>query len=544
MNLATVISRELRVQSRRRAVYLQRILFTGVALAACCWAYFDESGSGQGIAMLVWTTASTMILFGFGAALAVSDSISGERRENTLGLLLLTPLKSRDVLLGKVISSGSHFLLCLLAVFPVLALPILSGGVNWEEVARQCLNVLVVVGFGMAVGVFWSVIFKEAKSSAVVGLFSLLLLSTLPICLIVLSLISREGTGRNEGPSLFEILIAGPVFMVPLALSSVLQAESVLAYAVSVGGVVLMTLVFMGAALYAFRIVWKREMDPRPVKLERAPSIKKKGKLGIKREWIVPTMQRTSALEFPDHTGAYEQLGRAYTGDQPYIRTIIPLLVAACLMFTWGAATLDEPYLKSPFSGFAVVSLVLLECFVRFAIAIEAPRQVFSDKSSGMLELILTTPVRHIEVVSGLLKPFGGAHGGKTMALCACHLINWMAILGSTSIPIWGVRSGDLGAHALIHLGLAISVPFEMKALHRVGVALGLRCKSQLLASVQAFVEGCVLPLLVLFLMVALFESHVMTILIWHLLRFLWWQRLLRRSQSTLTRLRLEVAGG
>ena len=303
-----------------------------------------------------------------------------------------------------------------------------------------------------------------------------------------------------------------------------------------------MTLVFMGAALYAFRIVWNREMNPRPVKLEREPSIKKKGKLGIKREWILPTMRRTSALEFPDHTGPYEQLGRAYTGDQPYIRTIIPLMVASFLMFFWGAATLNEPYLNSPFSSIAVFSLVLLECFVRFAIAIEAPRQVFSDKSSGMLELILTTPMGHSEVISGLLGPFKGAHRGKTMALCVCHLIIWMAILSSTFG--WGARAGGLGLYAFIHFGLAISVPFEMKALHRVGVALGLQRKSQLLASVQVFFEGCVLPLIALFLLVAIFGHHVMAVLIWHLVRFLWWQRLLRRSQATLARLRFEVAGG
>ena len=69
-----------------------------------------------------------MILFSFGAALAVSDVISAERREGTLGVLFLTSLRSWELLVGLALAAGARFLLCLVAIVPVLMLPILSGG--------------------------------------------------------------------------------------------------------------------------------------------------------------------------------------------------------------------------------------------------------------------------------------------------------------------------------------------------------------------------------------------------------------------------------
>src|ERR1044071_6463234 len=62
--------------------------------------------------------------------LATVDCISRERREGTLGLLFLTPLRSYDVVLGKAVAASFDMVLGLLTVLPLLSLPLLMGGVT------------------------------------------------------------------------------------------------------------------------------------------------------------------------------------------------------------------------------------------------------------------------------------------------------------------------------------------------------------------------------------------------------------------------------
>ena len=85
---------------------------------------------------------ATAFLLCCGASLLTSDIISRERREGTLGLLLLTRVRSFDLLLGKLSSSGITSLCSLLAFLPVLVIPILAGGVTGGVVARKGLALL------------------------------------------------------------------------------------------------------------------------------------------------------------------------------------------------------------------------------------------------------------------------------------------------------------------------------------------------------------------------------------------------------------------
>src|SRR5206468_12383932 len=67
--------------------------------------------------------------------LMTADCISRERREGTLPLLFLTPLTAQGIVLAKALAHGLRAMTLCLAVLPVLAIPILMGGVSWLEVA-------------------------------------------------------------------------------------------------------------------------------------------------------------------------------------------------------------------------------------------------------------------------------------------------------------------------------------------------------------------------------------------------------------------------
>src|SRR5207302_10289715 len=74
-----------------------------------------------------------------GSAFVTADSISRERREGTLGILLLTRLKTYDVVLGKLCAAGTTTYYALFGFVPALAIMVLAGGVSGGELGRTAL---------------------------------------------------------------------------------------------------------------------------------------------------------------------------------------------------------------------------------------------------------------------------------------------------------------------------------------------------------------------------------------------------------------------
>ena len=138
--ILTILLRELRSQGQRIGTYLLRTTIAIPPLLLCLGHLL--SGNTDSSDTRARTSSILVILFCFGAGFAVSDVIGSERRRGTLGLLMLTPLRPAQVLLGKAACQVTHLLLCLVAVVPVIALPLLSGGITWQEVAMQCINLV------------------------------------------------------------------------------------------------------------------------------------------------------------------------------------------------------------------------------------------------------------------------------------------------------------------------------------------------------------------------------------------------------------------
>jgi ABC-type transport system involved in multi-copper enzyme maturation permease subunit len=128
------VQRELRVSSRRKSTYYVRaaaamlgiVIGFFMLLMLTSPAHLVAAGNYM-FTFLSWYALLTTLLAGVFLA---SDSLSEERREGTLGLLFLTDLKGYDVVLGKFMAVSLNAFYGLLAVFPVLALCLLSGGVS------------------------------------------------------------------------------------------------------------------------------------------------------------------------------------------------------------------------------------------------------------------------------------------------------------------------------------------------------------------------------------------------------------------------------
>jgi len=187
MNVLPLIHRELLVNARKRGTYWLRVGVTASALAvaAIYLISFERSGALAMISpgpwlfqVLIWLSFATAGLFGVFFA---ADAISEERRDGTLGLLFLTPLKGLDVVLGKLASSCLRSGFALLAALPVLALPLLLGGVTFTAYFRVACALGGTLILSIALGLLVSAYCRESTRAIVVALIVMLAVAGLPV---------------------------------------------------------------------------------------------------------------------------------------------------------------------------------------------------------------------------------------------------------------------------------------------------------------------------------------------------------------------------
>src|SRR6266478_4325553 len=180
MTFLPVVDRELRVAARRRGTYWTRLLFAvvcaGIAGLVLMFAWAMRGGtSGAGSGLFHFLTLITLGFSAFAGVFLTADCLSQEKREGTLGLLFLTDLKGYDVMLGKLAVTSLNAFYALLAICPVLALPLLMCGVTFGEVGGVMLALVNTLVFSLAMGLFISSISwreQNAMMGAAVLLFS------------------------------------------------------------------------------------------------------------------------------------------------------------------------------------------------------------------------------------------------------------------------------------------------------------------------------------------------------------------------------------
>jgi ABC-type transport system involved in cytochrome c biogenesis permease component len=155
-----VIIRELRVAGRAQWNNWYRVLAAGLVLVLGLFTrMFDASRDGRELFATIHQVLFWVIwIF---VPLATADCISKERREGTLGLLFLTPLRPWEVVVAKSLVQASRAALMWLAAVPVLTLAFLMGGVTKWEVALSVLIHFSSLGCALAAGIAVSAAFRE-----------------------------------------------------------------------------------------------------------------------------------------------------------------------------------------------------------------------------------------------------------------------------------------------------------------------------------------------------------------------------------------------
>ena len=143
ITILPIAEREARVAARHLRTYRIRQLMTLIILMVTLFTLWFPARMGippmtgaELFLLITWIAYAFCLITG--AAFTV-DCISEEKREGTLGLLLLTSLSGYDIVLGKF---ASAWLICfygLVATFPVSSVTILVGGVSFAEFLRVSL---------------------------------------------------------------------------------------------------------------------------------------------------------------------------------------------------------------------------------------------------------------------------------------------------------------------------------------------------------------------------------------------------------------------
>ena len=159
MTLFPILERELRARSRLKGTFWLRALVVITGIMIClpqltlAGSYTAPSQIGKSI---FYSIISAAFVLSSCACFLTADSLSSERREGTLGLLLLTRVKVLDILLGKLGSIGLASICGLVAFLPFLMLPLLAGGVTAGEASRETLVLLNTLFLSLAAGIWGS----------------------------------------------------------------------------------------------------------------------------------------------------------------------------------------------------------------------------------------------------------------------------------------------------------------------------------------------------------------------------------------------------
>jgi hypothetical protein len=407
MTFLPIIERELRVRARGRTAYWTRFAVALVGLVICLPPLVWSGPFGTPGTMdrsLFNGFVSAAFLLSCGACLLTADLISSERREGTLGLLLLTRVTTFDVLLGKLSSAGLTSLCALVACLPMMMIPILAGGVTGGEVVRKGLVLVATLLLALAAGVWASVRGQERLKTARTAL--------LLVTIILL------------GPGLFELTAgrawaAGPTVGLLSPLGTLVSAGDA-AFKASRGQywtslilVQAMAWALVASAGFRLRRAWREEGGE-----ETVPALAPSGGGAAKPDgpwlscsWTPPAPGRAAADEtelarFPsqpleDHANPIAWLLQRQRGTQ-VILWAAALVVPHYLLY-WVVFTVLRPSSLVRSSAFMSVMWplgLLLAAVGSALIAWAASRYFVAARGTGELELLLTTPLGAKEMVA------------------------------------------------------------------------------------------------------------------------------------------------
>ncbi|MEI7732980.1 MAG: ABC transporter permease subunit [Verrucomicrobiota bacterium] len=460
MVLLPIVDRELRLAARRHSTYYARVAFAGVAVLFATALFLYCLDSGARIRVYGRTLMIGILVLGYlysvvyGVALT-ADTISQEKREDTLGLLFLTDLKGYDIVLGKWVANLLHALGGLLAIVPIPALGFLFGGATWQDYVFAVATMLVTLLFATAVGIFFSALMRRQSAA----LISAWLVVAIPWLICALNAAGRRA-GIDSWDSL-SLLLASPAVNLVAILTDWsggtvppgLQCGCLL---VTLGATFVLLLIASFSAPRRWQV--REPLTVRP-SMEARTEQKLEQALGLDRWW---SRQRAASRH-----RQLEDTPTLWLAERLYQLRLsfwaIGLLLFLGTVFILSVTLRGDAWLTAFLGGCLLISLT-----VKVRVLMQAARAFAESRRSGALATLLVTPLSTRDLIRGHLL---GIKRDALVPVALCLLLQVPPLL----IALIGLHPWQLVA-VLVVFGLPfLMLLTDLYALSWWGLWLGLK---------------------------------------------------------------------
>jgi ABC-type transport system involved in multi-copper enzyme maturation permease subunit len=465
MTLLPVIARELRASARQPFTYYLRVL--GVTVLLLAGLLFGlRVGFASSLGRLLFGSLHCAL---FGAIwvlvpMLTADCISRERREGTLGLLFLTPLKGTDIVVAKGLAHGLRALTLGLAVLPVLTIPFLLGGVSWTDAALSVVVNFNAMCWALAAGLLasaWSKAWLRALLGAALLTTAFFLILATGAGWLLLQALSAGRPGQldvNWDYVLGEGIGLLTNFGNWIGFS---RGPSVSTQVWVLGQTTLFSLLVLVAAVLAagakIRRSWQEEPPSRRQVWLRQTFCTPVLWLAFFRRWMRHKLERNPI-------GWLEQ--RTWSGRLVTWGWLAVLVSIYSVTFTDRYFVRDANHLQETVAWLLVGSM-----------AMSAAGSFRRERETGVLELLLVSPLGESQIISGRLRGLLG----QFLPVVGLLMVVWAYL--STFLP----DRSDVGA-AVFFLVAFLTTPV-------FGLYFSLRCRNFITAFLATVAVGLLLPL-------------------------------------------------
>jgi len=402
-----IVDRELRVAARRWVTYWGRALFALFAIIIGLFVYLANYRVGsltfsQNLFYgLLWLAILYCLFSGVGFT---ADCLSEEKREGTLGLLFLTDLKGHDVILGKLAATSVGGFYALLAIFPILAVPLLLGGITPGEFWREVLVLADTALFSLAAGIFISALSRRRRKARA-GAFFLLLLFAVAFPVGAGIILSLAPSHRSSLAGY--LLLPSPWYALVRGADAPYRAGQ-WHFWWSVGVIHGLTWLFLWLAARVVPHSWQ----DRPAE---AWGLRWRERW---RNWVYGNAAQRKSFR----TRLLQTNPICWLAGRARLKPALvwTALGAVAVFWAWGCARAGSEWFNE---GIYFPTAILLNSMLKLWVASEAGRQFADDRQSGALELVVSTPLRVKEILRGQRLALRRQFLGPLLAVIAVELI-------------------------------------------------------------------------------------------------------------------------
>lgn len=463
MTLLPIAGREMRVAARRTGLYRQR--FIAAITATILFGFFYIIGQRESVApsalsqRFFYTVSLAAFLYVLTAGVHLtSDSLSQEVREGTLGLLFLTPLRGYDIVLGKLAASSLSAAYGMVAMLPILAVPLLMGGVSGATFGQVALLLLATLFFSLSFGMLvsaWCRVERRAASGALAGV--LFIGGGWPI-LLMWAAESMPGVAFDD---FWPLMLPSPGFAFAYAFRSGMQSAAVpVQFFMSVAAILGSGTLFL--ALASHRIPRSFQERPEGGIVQRWRAVLRRWSLGAAEGRV---RQRRRWLDI--HPILWLQERHRWP-------RVIPWLVLGLLALGYlaGLAQWGEDWLSYPV---CVLAVLALHATLKIQVANAAGHGFTDARHSGLLALVLGTPLSVSEIVGGHRRALRRQFDRVAALVFALDIVFMVIALEDAGVT-W--NQGDWWDSFAPFLVAIVLLPIDYLVLVRVGLWQSLIRKS------------------------------------------------------------------